>query len=201
LYDVGKQDGDTFLVMEYLEGETLTSRLKSGPLPLPEALQHGVALADAVAFAHDAGLIHRDIKPSNIILTAAGPKLLDFGLAKLHPFGGPRVETATADMISKEDMIVGTLAYMSPEQLEGMPADRRSDVFSLGLVLYEMVAGRRVLAASAGNGLAGAIAGQNLPRIRTCDRRRRQSSNMWCTRASRKTRRIDGRTRAISCAR
>jgi serine/threonine protein kinase len=153
LYDVGSQAGVEFLVMELLEGETLASRLQRGALPLPELLKIGVQIADALAKAHRLGITHRDLKPANIMLTKGGAKLMDFGLAK--PAGlGPVVtasssEAMTATMqspatpISTVGMVVGTIQYMSPEQIEGKEADARSDVFALGAVLYEMAAGRR----------------------------------------------------------
>jgi len=153
LYDVGSQAGVEFLVMELLEGETLASRLRRGALPLPELLKIGVQIADALARAHRLGITHRDLKPANIMLTKSGAKLMDFGLAK--PAGlGPVVtpsssEAMTATMqspatpISTVGMLVGTIQYMSPEQIEGKEADARSDVFALGAVLYEMATGRR----------------------------------------------------------
>jgi serine/threonine protein kinase/Tol biopolymer transport system component len=153
LYDVGSQAGVEFLVMELLEGETLATRLQRGALPLPELLKIGVQIADALAKAHRLGITHRDLKPANIMLTKSGAKLMDFGLAK--PAGlGPVVtpsssEAMTATMqspatpISTVGMVVGTIQYMSPEQIEGKEADARSDIFALGAVLYEMTTGRR----------------------------------------------------------
>jgi eukaryotic-like serine/threonine-protein kinase len=153
LYDVGSQAGVEFLVMELLEGETLASRLQRGALPVPDLLKIGVQIADALAKAHRLGITHRDLKPANIMLTKSGAKLMDFGLAK--PAGAGPVVTAssseamTATMqspatpISTVGMVVGTIQYMSPEQIEGKEADARSDVFALGAVLYEMAAGHR----------------------------------------------------------
>jgi eukaryotic-like serine/threonine-protein kinase len=149
LYDIGSQDGTDFIVMEYLEGETLADRLRAGPLPLPLALKIGVEIADALDKAHREGIIHRDLKPGNIMLTKSGAKLMDFGLAK------PITATASPLTISAENLtspyppftergtIVGTLLYMAPESIQGRPADLRSDIFSFGCVLYEMVSGRR----------------------------------------------------------
>ncbi|HZR23065.1 MAG TPA: protein kinase [Vicinamibacterales bacterium] len=155
LYDVGSQDGVEYLVMEYLQGETLSSRLRRGPLPFDEALRHAAALAEAVARAHQEGIVHRDIKPSNVMLTDSGLKLLDFGLAKLRdqldvPALVGDLSTVDGvrppDNISSTGTIVGTFAYMAPEQLEGHPCDARTDLFSLGLVLFEMFTGRHPFA-------------------------------------------------------
>jgi eukaryotic-like serine/threonine-protein kinase len=127
LYDVGPN----YLVMELLEGETLATRLRRGALPVDEILRYGDQMADALAEAHRLGVVHRDLKPSNVMLTRNGVKLLDFGIAK----------TATDPGLTETHAVIGTPAYMAPEQLEGKPADARSDLFSLGLVLYEMAAG------------------------------------------------------------
>jgi serine/threonine protein kinase/Tol biopolymer transport system component len=146
LYDVGHQNGTDYLIMEYLEGEPLSTVLEKGPLPTPELLQIAIQLADALDKAHRQGLVHRDLKPGNIILTRNGAKLLDFGLAKWQaaaPNGGLASITRTSSPLTGEGTIVGTFQYMSPEQLEGMEADARSDLFSLGVVLYEMATGKR----------------------------------------------------------
>jgi serine/threonine-protein kinase len=144
LHDVGHDAGVDFLVMEFVEGTTLAARLNCGLLPLPEAIQYAREIARAIDAAHRRGVIHRDLKPSNIMLTKAGAKLLDFGLAKLvqteHAPIAPDLPTITED-ISREGAVVGTLRYMAPEVLKGHEADGRSDVFSFGAVLYEMVAG------------------------------------------------------------
>src|SRR6201997_2713374 len=153
LYDVGSQAGVEFLVMELLEGETLASRLQRGALPLPELLKVGVQIADALARAHRLGITHRALNPANIMLTKSGAKLMYFGLAKPAGLGSvvtpSSSEAMTATMqspatpISTVGMVVGTIQYMSPEQIEGKEADARSDVFALGAVLYEMATGRR----------------------------------------------------------
>jgi eukaryotic-like serine/threonine-protein kinase len=161
LYDIGSQDGTAYLVMEYLEGETLADRLRKGALPLKQALEFGVQVAEALATAHRAGILHRDLKPANIMLTANGAKLMDFGLAKPAPaLGGtgapavsrltPSTPTLTVAALSspvkaltQQGTVVGTFQYMAPEELQGAEADARSDVFSLGCVLYEMATGRR----------------------------------------------------------
>lgn len=141
LFDVGSQDGTDYLVMEYLEGESLAARLARGPLPSDQALQTAMEIADALQAAHRQGFIHRDLKPGNIMLTNTGAKLMDFGVAKL-------LEAKAADgddspTLSKSVTgIVGTAAYMSPEQALGQPVDQRSDLFSFGIVLFEMLEGR-----------------------------------------------------------
>jgi serine/threonine protein kinase len=144
VYDVGHQDGIDFLVMEYLEGETLAQRLKRGPLPLADVLRLGAEIGDALDKAHRKGVTHRDLKPANILLTKTGAKLLDFGLAKLRPAASsPEDQPTQGDPITAEGTILGTMHYMSPEQLEGKEADARSDIFSFGAVLYEMATGKR----------------------------------------------------------
>jgi Tol biopolymer transport system component/tRNA A-37 threonylcarbamoyl transferase component Bud32 len=149
LYDVGQDGGLDFLVMEYLDGDTLASRLKRGALPLDQTLRIATEVADAVDRAHRTGIVHRDLKPGNIMLTKDGSKVLDFGLAKMRPqstgaamSGGSVMQTLTSPLTG-EGALVGTLQYMAPEQLEGQDADARSDVFSFGAVLYEMATGRR----------------------------------------------------------
>jgi len=145
LYDIGRQNEIDYLVMEFLEGETLAQRLKRG-LPLPEALEFAIQITGALAAAHSKGIIHRDIKPANIFVVGRGQvKLLDFGLAKLkEPSPGSEFEmVATKESLTAAGLVVGTVGYMSPEQAEGKKVDTRSDIFSTGSVLYEMVTGRR----------------------------------------------------------
>jgi serine/threonine protein kinase len=145
LHDVGQQDGVDFIVMEYLEGESLAARLEKGPLPAPQVLQYGIQVASALDKAHRNGVTHRDLKPGNIILTKSGAKLLDFGLAKAEPAAsmGKTLTDATPRPLpmTKLGTIIGTVPYMSPEQLEGKEVDARSDIFSLGAVLYERISG------------------------------------------------------------
>ena len=148
LYDIGHQDGTDFLVMEYLEGETLAQRLVKGPLPLEQVLQYAIEIADALDKAHRKGVTHRDLKPGNIMLTKSGTKLLDFGLAKLKqeaaPANVPLSELPTAnDPLTAQGTIVGTLQYMAPEQLEGKEVDARTDIFAFGAVVYEMATGKK----------------------------------------------------------
>jgi serine/threonine protein kinase len=146
LYDIGPN----YLVMEHIEGE----RLK-GPLPVEEALRLAIQMAEALDAAHRKGIVHRDLKPSNVLVSKAGVKLLDFGLAKMR---APTVtEETLTQPITGEGTIVGTLQYMSPEQLQGKEADARSDIFAFGLTLYEMLTGRRAFEASSQASLIGAI--------------------------------------------
>ena len=143
LYDIGNEGGVDFIVMEYVEGETLSARLARGALPVHDAIVCARDVARAVDAAHRRGVIHRDLKPSNIMLTKAGAKLLDFGLAKVSDADAAvddGTSTRSAD-ISRDGAVMGTLRYMAPEVLSGFAADARSDVFSLGAVLYEMLAG------------------------------------------------------------
>jgi eukaryotic-like serine/threonine-protein kinase len=149
LYDIGHQDGTDFLVMEYLEGETLAERLKRGPLPLEQVLRYAIEIADALDKAHRKGITHRDLKPGNIMLTKSGTKLLDFGLAKLR---GPQVAVANLSALPTEGSnltaqgtILGTLQYMAPEQVEGKTneIDARTDIFAFGVVVYEMATGKK----------------------------------------------------------
>jgi serine/threonine protein kinase/dienelactone hydrolase len=141
LYDVGREDGVDFLVMEYLDGETLADRIKKGPLPLGEALKISIAVAGALDAAHRKGIVHRDVKPSNIMLTDSRAKLLDFGLAKYERPLAADEETMTS-VLTGDAQVIGTLAYMSPERLHGKEADVRSDIFAFGAVLYEMLTSR-----------------------------------------------------------
>ncbi len=144
VHDVGRHGPIDFLVMEYLDGETLAQRLARGRLPLKQAVEYARQIGDALDKAHHAGIIHRDLKPANIILTRTGAKLLDFGLAKPRPAGPAAMSAAMTQVppITGQGTILGTLQYMAPEQVEGREADVRSDIWSFGCVVYEMVAGR-----------------------------------------------------------
>ncbi len=147
LYDVGHQEGVDFLVMEYIEGQTLSSRLQKGPLLTAELLQYSIQITNALDKAHKQGIVHRDLKPGNIMLTKSGIKLLDFGLAKLQPAVSqvPEVSSLPTEQrdLTKEGMILGTIQYMAPEQLEGKEVDARTDIFAFGCIVYEMVTGRK----------------------------------------------------------
>jgi hypothetical protein len=159
LYDVGRDDGADFLVMEYLEGETLAQVLARGKLHLDRALTYADQIADALAAAHDAAIVHRDLKPGNIMITRSGAKLLDFGLAKgrqASPFGTVE-ETMTDRGLTRSGMLVGTLQYMAPEQLDGLEADARTDIFAFGTIVYQMLTGHVAHSASTAAGIIAAI--------------------------------------------
>jgi serine/threonine protein kinase len=160
LHDIGRQDGIDYLVMEYVEGETLAKRLENGPLPLEQVLKLGAQIADALDKAHRNGVVHRDLKPGNIMLTSGGAKLLDFGLAKLAaPLATLATLTATKreSPVTEQGTIVGTFQYMSPEQVEAKELDGRSDIFSLGSVLYETLTGKKAFEGKSQLSVASAI--------------------------------------------
>jgi len=151
LHDLGHQDGIDYLVMEYLEGETLADRLRKGPMPVEQVLKYGIEICEGLEKAHRSGVVHRDLKPGNIMLTKTGAKLMDFGLAKASIATPNATSGLTATLttpvgsnpLTAQGTVVGTFQYMAPEQVEGREADTRSDVFALGAVLYEMVTGKR----------------------------------------------------------
>jgi Tol biopolymer transport system component len=176
LHDVGSQDGTSYLVMEYLQGESLDLRLQKGPLPLKQVLEIGVQICEALEKAHRAGVVHRDLKPGNIVLTASGAKLLDFGLAKpavatlgtqpLSDKGNLAPSTPTINLsaltpppgtLTQQGTIMGTFQFMAPEVLQGREADARSDIFSFGCVLFEMITGRRAFEGKSQLSVASAI--------------------------------------------
>jgi serine/threonine protein kinase/Tol biopolymer transport system component len=175
LHDIGREDGIDFLVMEYLEGETLSKRLKRGPLPVEEVLRYAIQVTKALAQAHRRGVVHRDLKPGNIMLTKAGAKLLDFGLAKrkveaassrLGPSAGTAPLLSTeSESLTEEGMMLGTLEYMAPEQVEGKEADHRTDIFALGVVIYEMATGRKAFEGDSKASLTAAILTSQPPPI------------------------------------
>jgi eukaryotic-like serine/threonine-protein kinase len=171
LFDVGHHQGIEFLVMEYLDGETLAARLTRGALPLDEAMRHAIALAQALARAHREGITHRDLKPSNVMITESGVKLLDFGLAKLRERSDSTVavtafdDQSTGEPLSQDGKLIGTLAYMSPEQLEGKAVDGRTDIYALGLILYEMLTGQRAFSKGSQAGLIASILTEEPPPI------------------------------------
>jgi Tol biopolymer transport system component len=144
LHDIGQQDGIDFLVMEYLEGKTLAARLNTGPLPVPQALEYASQIADALATAHDAGIAHLDLKPGNAMVTERGVvKVLDFGLAQQNSKPAHAAGATTQPLVPGSGQVIGTVSYMSPEQAQGKPLDARSDIFSFGALLYEMLTRRR----------------------------------------------------------
>ena len=168
LFDIGSQDGVDYLVMEHIEGETLANRLANGPLPTAEVLRYAAEIADALDKAHRQGLVHRDLKPGNVMLTKSGAKLLDFGLARVTAAAAPPGSSGSipssillsqtptvATPLTGAGMIVGTFQYMAPEQLEGLEADARSDIWAFGATVYEMATG---LKAFTGHSQASLIA-------------------------------------------
>jgi hypothetical protein len=170
LFDIGQQDGIDYLVMEYLEGETLAQRLVKASLPLEQVLQFAIEISDALDKAHRKGVTHRDLKPGNIMLTKTGTKLLDFGLAKLKqevaPANAQLSELPTADdPLTAKGTIVGTLQYMAPEQLEGKEVDARTDIFAFGTVVYEMATRKRAFEGKTQASVIGAILKDDPPPI------------------------------------
>jgi serine/threonine protein kinase len=162
LHDIGDNEGTTFLVMEHMVGQTLAERMEKGALPLEQALRTATEIAEGLSAAHRQGVIHRDLKPANVMLTESGAKLLDFGLAKLTGHGElPAASKVTTEPMQRpltsQGVIVGTLQYMAPEQVEGKPADARSDIWALGAILYEMLTGKRAFEGNTAAGLIAAI--------------------------------------------
>lgn len=170
LYDIGHVDGTDYLVMEYIEGESLADRIARGPLPLSQVLRYGAEIAQALHTAHRRGVIHRDLKPGNVMITASGAKLLDFGLAQMaqpamRMFSDSSAPATVVNPITAEGTIVGTFQYMSPEQLEGKPVDARSDIFSLGIVLHEMATAQRPFQGSSPVSVMAAILSADPPPV------------------------------------
>ena len=173
LYDVGHQDGIDFLVMEFLEGETLAERLAKGPMPPEQVLKYGIEICEGLEKAHKTGVIHRDLKPGNIMLTKTGAKLMDFGLAKTATAGAAPASSLTMTLsgpsavqpLTARGTVVGTFQYMSTEQVEGKEADVRSDIFALGAVLYEMATGKRAFAGKTQASIVAAILASEPPPI------------------------------------
>jgi Tol biopolymer transport system component len=165
LHDIGEQGGIAYLVMEYLEGETLASRLSRGPLPPDEVIRYGTEIADALDRAHRHGVIHRDLKPANVMLTRTGAKLLDFGLARppVDDVFGSETRAPGDTPITQAGVLVGTLQYMAPEQLESGPVDARTDIFALGAVLYEMCTGERAFPGENQASIIASIIGRQPP--------------------------------------
>jgi Tol biopolymer transport system component len=174
LHDVGREGDIDYLVMEFLEGETLADRLGKGALPTEQVLRYGMEIADALDKAHRQGIVHRDLKPGNIMLTKTGVKLLDFGLAKPRAGAGARTvsgasvlatEAQVSAPLTERGTVLGTFQYMAPEQLEGGEADGRSDIFAFGAVLYEMATGKKAFSGKSQASLIGSILRDDPPSI------------------------------------
>jgi len=178
LHDIGSENGTDFLVMEFLEGESLSEKLKRAPLPIDELLKTAIEVADALEKAHRAGIIHRDLKPGNVMLTKSGAKLLDFGLAKAMTspvaaagnsstsvFAAAATLSSPASPLSSAGAILGTVQYMAPEQIQGLEADARSDIFAFGLLLYEMATGKHAFQGKTQSSVVGQILAVDPPPI------------------------------------
>jgi eukaryotic-like serine/threonine-protein kinase len=166
IYELGKDGGATYAVMELLTGETLRQRLEEGPLPQRKALAYGLQIAHGLAAAHEKGIVHRDLKPENIFLTSeVRAKILDFGLAKVAPRETPGTQSPTVAASTEPGTVMGTVGYMSPEQVRGRPADQRSDIFSFGAVLYEMLSGERAFRGDSAAETMAAIAQKDPPAL------------------------------------
>src|ERR1700681_2813749 len=167
ILDIGTQDGSPYVVSELLEGETLRSRLAGGAVTPKKALRHALQIAHGLAAAHEKGIVHRDLKPENLFVTKDGRvKILDFGLAKLthaEEGGGPQTNLPTAG--TEPGVVLGTLGYMSPEQVRGRPADARSDIFSFGAILYEMLSGKRAFHGDSAADTMSAILREDPPEL------------------------------------
>jgi serine/threonine protein kinase len=161
LYDVGREGETEYLVMEYLEGETLSDRLLKGALSTEQVLRYGGEIADALDKAHRQGIVHRDLKPGNVMITKSGVKLLDFGLARALVPASAAIELTAlptqAAALTQEGTILGTLQYMAPEQLEAKEADARTDIFAFGALLYEMATGTKAFSGTSQASLIGSI--------------------------------------------
>src|SRR6516162_1914325 len=175
LYDVGHQGGVDYLVMEFLEGETLADRLQKGPLAPDQLLKCAYEICEGLEKAHKTGVIHRDLKPGNIMLTKSGAKLMDFGLAKTAPSGAPLASSLTmtssgpppGQPLTAQGTVLGTFQYMAPEQVEGKEADARSDIFAVGAVLYEMASGKRAFEGKTTASVIAAVLERDPPPIST----------------------------------
>ena len=175
LYDVGHQGGVDYLVMEFLEGETLADRLRKGPLTAEQLLKYANEICEGLEKAHKTGVVHRDLKPANIMLTKTGAKLMDFGLAKTTPAEAPHASSLTmtssgampAQPLTAQGTVLGTFQYMSPEQVEGKEADARSDIFALGAALYEMATGKRAFEGRTTASVIAAVLERDPPPVST----------------------------------
>src|SRR6202521_4979098 len=169
VYDIGTENQAPYVVTELLSGETLRARLAGGPLSSRKAIDYALQIAHGLSAAHEKGIVHRDLKPENLFLTKDGRvKILDFGLAKLthaEEGSGPQTNLPTANAGTEPGVVLGTLGYMSPEQVRGRPADARSDIFSFGAILYEMLAGRRAFRGDSAADTMSAILKEDPPAL------------------------------------
>src|SRR5271167_4204015 len=172
VYDIGSSEGAPYVVSELLEGETLRDRLRTGPIPLRKALDHALQIAHGLAAAHEKGIIHRDLKPENLFLTKDGRvKILDFGLAKLtQPESSAHTSLPTATHGTEAGVVLGTAGYMSPEQVRGVAVDARSDIFSFGAILYEMLSGKRAFHGETAADTMSAILREEPPELNETNR-------------------------------
>jgi serine/threonine protein kinase len=169
LHDVGREGDVVYAVAELLDGETLRERLSGAALPARKAIEYAVQIAQGLAAAHEKGIVHRDLKPENVFVTRDGRvKILDFGLAKVAPSGGDLTMSPTV-AATEPGTVLGTVGYMSPEQVRGQPADHRSDIFSFGAILYEMLAGQRAFRADSAAETMAAIAQKDPPELSGVD--------------------------------
>lgn len=166
VYDVGETKGLHYFIMELLEGRDLRARLTTGELPLRKAIELAIQIAHGLAAAHDRSIVHRDLKPENVYITNDGRvKLLDFGLAKPLALNAVAGSAATVSISSEAGMVLGTVGYMSPEQVRGSLADQRSDIFSFGVVLYEMISGKRAFSGDSSVEVMNAILKTDPPEV------------------------------------
>src|SRR5688572_490156 len=166
IYDIGLDGGATYAAMELLRGETLRERLEEGAVPQRKALEYGLQIAHGLAAAHEKGIVHRDLKPENVFVTSEGRvKILDFGLAKVGTSAGEGTRSPTVGVSTEPGTVMGTVGYMSPEQVRGRPADHRSDIFSLGVILYEMLSGERAFRGESAAETMAAIAQKDPPQL------------------------------------
>jgi serine/threonine protein kinase len=175
LFDIGEDDGQVFLVLEYLEGETLDDRLTHGALPAHDVLRYASQIASALDHAHRSRIVHRDLKPSNVMLTESGAKLLDFGLARAPALASALLSTLSfpQDKLTGEGTIVGTFQYLAPEQLDGRKSDERTDIFALGALLYEMATGTRAFEGTSQASLIASILTGRPPSVSSARAERR----------------------------
>jgi serine/threonine protein kinase len=200
VYQMATQDGVSYLVEELLEGETLRQRLRRGPIPLRRAIDYAVQIAHGLAAAHDKGIVHRDLKPENLFVTKDGRvKILDFGLAKVQakPAASADGRTATIEEQTDPGTVLGTVGYMSPEQVRGENADSRSDIFALGTILYEMVTGKQTFRKPTKADTISAILTEDPPSI-SCSIRKRASGGLILMMVSLSARALGNGTRVLA---